>query len=241
MAPAANSTSSKQQSKAPTLPQTATIACGVSTRVPLTAFPPSSTVQQVLPRVKRGEGVHYVKVQTIYLYIISPGHLGWCLLVISQVIHPLPPRGRCCSRAKLDYQADIIGHLGDDWHHLPESNFGTMSCKIGCNCTSPVCVCSWRLWHFAIRGAPQSCFPITVVFAPGCVFKLRLCLLLSPSTVVSAVQCTLSRPGNQTGECQSKRGEGRTTPQVANSAVGSSTARSVYSSTLVQTIPSTGR
>ena len=104
----------QQQSKAPTLPQTATIACGVSTRVPLTAFPPSSTVQQVLPRVKRGEGVHYVKVQTIYLYIISPGHLGWCLLVISQVIHPLPPGGRCCSRAKLDYQADIIGHLGDD-------------------------------------------------------------------------------------------------------------------------------
>ena len=97
----------QQQSKAPTLPQTATIACGVSTRVPLTAFPPSSTVQPVLPRVKMGGG-HYA------ICIISPGHLGWCLLVISQVIHPLPPGGRCCSRAKLDYQADIIGHLGDD-------------------------------------------------------------------------------------------------------------------------------
>ena len=59
-----------------------------------------------------------------------------------------------------------------------------MTCKIGCNCT-PLSVWSCNLWHFAITGARQSCFPITVVFAPGCVFELRLCLCLSPSTVVS--------------------------------------------------------
>ena len=58
-----------------------------------------------------------------------------------------------------------------------------MVCKFARNCSS---VWSCSLWHFAITAARQLCFPITVVFARGCVFEMRLCLCVwSGKTVVS--------------------------------------------------------